>query len=58
MKTFKVEIEELLQKVIEVEAKDEREALDKVLELYRSGEVELDYEDLKYYDVKVLEENE
>ncbi len=47
MKIYKIEIEELLQKVVEVEADSVDEAIDKVHNAYRNEEYVLDYNDFK-----------
>ena len=47
MKIYKIEIEELLQKVVEVEADSLDEAIDKVHNAYRNEEYVLDYNDFK-----------
>lgn len=43
MKTFKIEIQEFLSKIVEIEAKDVSEAISKVRELYRNEKIVLDY---------------
>ncbi len=45
METFKIEIQEFLSKIIEIEAKNIDEAVSKVREMYRSQEIVLDSED-------------
>ena len=45
METFKVEIQELLSRIVEVEANSIDEALDKVNQLYRNQEIVLDSND-------------
>lgn len=52
MKKFQIEIEEISQRVEEIEAKDLEEALDIVEEKYDSGEIELDYNDFKAHEVR------
>lgn len=47
MKIYKIEIEEVLQKVVEVEADSVDEAIDKVHNAYRNEEYVLDYNDFK-----------
>lgn len=46
-KIYKIEIEEILQKVCSVKAKSLQEAIDKVEEKYNNQEIELDYTSLK-----------
>ncbi len=45
MMTYKIEIQELLSKIIEVEANDVGEAIFKAKEMYRKEEIVLDYSD-------------
>ncbi|MDO5606977.1 MAG: DpnD/PcfM family protein [Capnocytophaga sp.] len=42
MKTFKIEIQEFLSKIVEIEAKNIDEAISKVKEMYRNEEIVLD----------------
>ena len=42
MNTYKIEIQETLSRVIEMEASSPEEAIDKVREMYRDEEVVLD----------------
>ena len=46
MKDFNIEVEEILQKVIEVKAENLDEALNKVNEAYKQEVIVLDYNDL------------
>ena len=52
MKTFKIEIEEILQRIIEVQAVDKYEALEKIHEMYNEGALVLDYSDYKSVEIK------
>ena len=45
MGTFKIEIQELLARVVEIEADNKNEAISKVNELYKKAEIVLDYND-------------
>lgn len=45
MKTYYISITETLNKIVEVQAEDECEAISKVEDAYYSDEVELDYND-------------
>lgn len=45
MKTFYISITETLNKIVEVQAEDEYEAISKAEDAYYSDEVELDYND-------------
>jgi len=51
MATFKIQITETLQRVVEVEANNYDEAEDKVNEDYRNGDIVLDYSD--YQDTEI-----
>jgi len=44
MKVYKIEVEEILQNVYEIEANSLEEAIDKAEEMYRNEEIVLDYE--------------
>ena len=57
MPKFQVEIEEILQRVEEVEAKDLEEALEIVEDKYDRNEIELDYEDFKGHEVREYRPN-
>lgn len=52
MATFKIQITETLQRVIEVEANNYDEAEDKVNEDYRNGDIVLDYNDYKSTEIE------
>lgn len=45
METFKIEIQELLAKVVEIKADNAIEAISKVSEQYKKAEIVLDYND-------------
>ena len=45
MTTYKLEIQELLSRIIEIEAPSAEEAIDKVKEMYRTEEIVLDSDD-------------
>lgn len=47
MNKYNIEVEEILQKVVEIEANSLDEALDIAEEKYRNEEIILDYESLK-----------
>jgi hypothetical protein len=55
MKTFKIEIQESLARVIEVQAENATEAFTKVNELYHKTEIVLDYND--FVEVNFVEIN-
>jgi hypothetical protein len=50
METFKIEIQELLSKVVEVQAENISEAFSKVNDQYKSAEIVLDYNDFVEMD--------
>ena len=52
MKMFKIEIEEILQKVINIEANSLEEAILNVEKYYNKGELILDANDLKEVNVR------
>ena len=52
---FKIQITETLQKIIEVEAKDEDAAYDEAEVLWGDGDVVLDSEDFKDVNYEVVE---
>jgi hypothetical protein len=45
METFKIEIQELLARVIEIEAETMGDAISKIYERYKKAEIVLDYND-------------
>ena len=47
MKKYLIEVEEILQKVCEIEADSLDDAIDKAQEMYRNENIVLDYEDWK-----------
>ena len=56
MPKYKVEITEYLQKTIEVDAKDEKEAYSKVKQMYDDEEIVLSADDFTDKEIKVLED--
>jgi hypothetical protein len=55
MKTFKIEIQELLARVVEVQAENIQEAFSKVNDQYKKVEIVLDYNDfaeVNFIDIK------
>lgn len=55
MAKYKISIEELLQKVVEVEAETPEEAFKKVETDYKGGKIELPAEDLKEITFAIIE---
>jgi hypothetical protein len=58
MKTFEIEVQEILSRVISVEAENPTEAISTVEKLYKNEEIVLDYNDFKYREIKPLGFNE
>lgn len=58
MKTFKVDITETYNRVIEIQAEDEYDAYDKVDEMINDGEIDLPCDGGKYDYKRELEVNE
>lgn len=54
MVVFNVEIEEVLQRVVEVEAEDKAQALRLKSERYRQEEIVLNENDYKGYEIRVI----
>lgn len=54
MEKFKVEIQEFLSRIVEVEANSSDEAIFKVRELYRNEEIVLDYSDYVTTEIVVF----
>ncbi len=57
-KKFVVEITETLQRQVEVEASDEKEALNKVMEMYNEEEIVLDYVDFVGNDFQIIKKED
>ena len=55
MKTFEFEIQELLSRIVEVEAKNEDEAYRKIKEMYKKEEIVLDSSDFVETEIKKFE---
>ena len=51
METFKINIQELLSRTVEVQAINKNEAVAKVNEMYKSEEIVLDYNDLSKREI-------
>ena len=56
-KVYEIEIEEILQKVVKVEANSLEEAIDIVQNKYSNQEIILDYEDYKGVEFKEYKDN-
>ena len=55
MKTFEIEIQELLSRIIEVEATNEDEAYRKVNEMYKKEKIVLESSDFVLTEIKKFE---
>jgi len=56
MKTFKIEIQEFLSRIVEVRANSTDEAISKVRDMYRKEEIVLDSEDYITSKIHVYDE--
>ncbi len=56
MTNYKIEIQELLSRIIEIEAPSAEEAIDKVREMYRAEEIVLDGDDCVGMEIEEFEE--
>ena len=56
MKTFCIEVSEVLSRTIDVEANDEEDALEKVRQMYRKCEIVLDDSDYKTTEISPKDE--
>ncbi|GIJ93757.1 DpnD/PcfM family protein [Capnocytophaga stomatis] len=56
MKNYKIEVKEILSKIVSIEAKDEQEAIQKVEELYKKEEIVLDSDDFVLKEIEVCED--
>ncbi len=54
MKTFQVEITEILQKIILIDAEDENEAYVKVSDMYENCDIILDADDFIQNEINLL----
>lgn len=55
MKNYKIEIQELLSRIIEIEAASAEEAIDKAREMYRAEEIVLDSGDYVGTEIEEFE---
>lgn len=56
MKKYEVEVHEILARIVEVEAKNEDEAIEKVYEMYDNAQIVLDWHDLVEHDIDFVKE--
>ena len=53
MKKYSIEVLEVLSRIVEVEASDEGDAIEKVRQMYRKCEIVLDDSDYKVTEISV-----
>ena len=58
MKKYSIEVLEILSRIIEVEASDEEDAIEKVRQKYRKCEIVLDDSDYKVTEICVKDEKQ
>ncbi len=56
MKKYSIEVLEVLSRIVEVEASDEEDALERVRQMYRKCEIVLDDSDYKVTEISVKDE--
>ena len=56
MKKYCIEVLEVLSRIVEVEASDEEDAIEKVRQMYRKCEIVLDDSDYKVTEISVKDE--
>ena len=56
MKKYSIEVLEILSRIVEVEASDEEDALERVRQMYRKCEIVLDDSDYKVTEISVKDE--
>ncbi len=56
MKKYSIEVLEVLCRIVEVEASDEEEAVEKARQMYRKSEIVLDASDYKMTEISVIDE--
>ncbi len=56
MKKYSIEVLELLSRIVEMEASDEEDAIEKVRQMYRKCEIVLDDSDYKVTEISVKDE--
>lgn len=56
MKNYSIEVLEVLSRIVEVEASDEEEAIEKVEQMYRKCKIVLDDSDYKVTEISVKDE--
>jgi len=56
MKKYSIEVLEVLSRIVEVEASDEEDAIERVRQMYRKCEIVLDDSDYKVTEISVKDE--
>ena len=56
MKKYSIEVLEVLSRIVEVEASDEDDAIERVRQMYRKCEIVLDDSDYKETEISVKDE--
>ena len=56
MKKYSIEVLEVLSRIVEVEASDEKEAIELVRQMYRKCEIVLDDSDYKMTEISAKDE--
>ena len=56
MKKYSIEVLEVLSRIVEVEASDEKEAIEHVRQMYRKCEIVLDNSDYKMTEISAKDE--
>lgn len=56
MKKYEVEVHEILARIVEVEANNEDDAIEKVYEMYDNEEIVLDWHDLVEHEIDFVRE--
>ena len=58
MKKYSIEVLEVLSRIVEVDAADEDDAIEKVKQMYRKCDIVLDDSDYKETEISVKDEKE
>ena len=56
MKKYSIEVLEVLSRIVEVEASDEEDAIERVRQMYRECDIVLDDSDYKVTEISVKDE--
>ena len=58
MKKYSIEVMEVLSRIVDVEAVDENDAIERVRQMYRNCQIVLDDSDYKETEISVKDEKE